>query len=516
MLHAFARRRDLRRHAEALADSGIAGTPITYLFFAETAAWLVRRWPDAVTIDWDELEDEERLEQALPLFACWSETPGLDECGFAAREWVARMKGRDETDAAFVVRRCRAIRPDPFAYERFYEDLGLTLRLAPRATTPARTHARVAPARVAFQRGPLSRGRPLLREAVRLRPRRVRPLSRADGARYVDMAREAMVTRSRDLDAFAYGSPDDVRLVDWEDGLQFAAIGMIPERRLLLEAVYAFLTLKNGVPIGYVLNSALFGSAEVAYNVFETYRGAEAAHVYARALATVRELFGTDSFTIYPYQLGEDNEEAVQSGAWWFYQKLGFAPRDRAARALMQQELARMRRRPAHRSSPRTLRRLAGANVFWHAGARRDDVIGLLPLANAGLAVTAYLARRFGSDRERGEETCAREAARLLGVGSLRGWSAAERLAWRRWSPLVGCLPGADRWPTAAKRALATVVRAKGGRRESDFVRGFDAHALLRRAIALLAIPNPRTRSGPAAPRLPRSGRAASRQKAWP
>ena len=45
------------------------------------------------------------------------------------------------------------------------------------------------------------------------------------------------------------------------DGLELAAIGMVPKRRLLLEAVYGFLTLKNGVPIGYVLNSALFGSS---------------------------------------------------------------------------------------------------------------------------------------------------------------------------------------------------------------------------------------------------------------
>ena len=38
---------------------------------------------------------------------------------------------------------------------------------------------------------------------------------------------------------------------------------------------------------------------------------------------------GSDSFTIYPYQLGDDNDEALQSGAWWFYQKLGFRAKDR-------------------------------------------------------------------------------------------------------------------------------------------------------------------------------------------
>jgi len=39
------------------------------------------------------------------------------------------------------------------------------------------------------------------------------------------------------------------------------------------------LTLKNGVPIGYVLASGLFGSSEVMYNVFETFRGGESARI---------------------------------------------------------------------------------------------------------------------------------------------------------------------------------------------------------------------------------------------
>ena len=86
------------------------------------------------------------------------------------------------------------------------------------------------------------------------------------------------------------------------------------------------------------------------------------------------------------------------------------------------------------------------------------------------------MARRFGSDRSRGERTLAREAAERLGVEIGRDLTAGQRLAWRRWAPLVAVLPGLDRWSPAEKRALAQVVLAKGGRRESDFVRLFDAH----------------------------------------
>jgi hypothetical protein len=188
-----------------------------------------------------------------------------------------------------------------------------------------------------------------------------------------------------------------------------------------------------------------------------------------------------------PYQLGDGNDEAQQSGAWWFYQKLGFRPRDAATRRLMNRELARMRRNPSHRSSLVTLAALSTRPVYWSAGARRSDVMGRLPLGALGLAATRLLAKRFGSARAEGAAALAEVAARRAGIRGMRGWSRAERGAWTRWAPIVAQLPGLMRWSPAERRALVRVVRAKGGRRESDFVRAFDAHAKLRHALLALA-----------------------------
>jgi hypothetical protein len=491
MLSAFDRRRDLRRHARRLIDTGIAGTEIRFRFFAPTARWLAQRWPRQLSIDWTEFENQRRLEPWLPLFAHPAETPALDEYDLGPRQWIARLKGRGETDAAFLIRRFAELAVGPEVHEAVYDDLDPPLRLVPGAGTPSRTRARWPRSRVTWQRSPLSRARPRVPEDVLEPPRSIRPVSRHDGQRLIDLARESMVTRSRDLDVFSYGDPRDVRLVDCGAGLQFACIGAIPERRLLLEAVYGYLTLKNGVPVGYVLSSALFGSAEIAYNVFETFRGAEAGPIYGRVMAMARHLFGSDTFTIVPYQLGEGNDEAIESGAWWFYQKVGFRPRDAAARRLMRRELGRMRRDPDHRSSPSVLRRLARANLFLDLGRRREDVLGELPLASVGLATMRDLAARFGSDRERARRICAREAAERLGVRSFTGWTRGERLAWERWAPLVLILPGVGTWSRVERGSLVEVVRAKGGLRESDFVRRFDAHQKLRRTIRVLALREP-------------------------
>jgi len=487
LLERFPRRRDLRRFRRELADSGIAGTDIRYAFYAATARRLAARWGNRLHVDWRGFDAPGRLEGRLALLASYAESPGLDEVYLPLARWVRRLKGPGETDAAFLVRRCARLGRTVAEGDALYDELELALVLRPGPTTPSRTAAAFPRPRIHFQTAPLKRERPDIRRELAAPPPAVRPVSERDGAALIELARDAMVTRSRDLDAFIHGDPRDVRLVDCGAGLEFAAIGVKPERRLMLESVYGFLTLKNGVPVGYVLTSALFGSSEIAYNVFDTWRGGEAGHVYGRVLAMTRAVFGSSAFTIYPYQLGGDgNAEGIASGAWWFYQKLGFRPRDPGALALMKAELARMRRNPAHRSGPATLRALAAHNVYWHAGRPRDDVIGILPLEHAGLAVTDYLAARFGADRERGEQVCAAEAARLCGVRGWRRWPAAERLWWTRWSPLVLVLPGVDRWMAAERAGLVRVVRAKGGRRETDFVRLFDAHRKLRAALVKL------------------------------
>lgn len=494
MLGGFARRADLRRHRAALADTGIAGTEIRFRFFARTAVWLVRRWPERLFVDWVAFDDAERLVPFLPLMVHYGETPALDEWDMSVRSWLRRLKGRDETDAAFLIRRLASLPADQVVREKLYEDLQIPLRLTPGPDTPARTRAHHPSSPVVFVKGAIPRVRPKLPQDALRRPRSVRDVRGKEAQSLIDLAREAMIARQRDLDIFCYASPHDVRVVEWDAGLQLACFGALPGRRLLLESVYGFLTLVNGVPVGYVLASALFGSSEIAYNVFDTYRGGESAKIYGRVMATVRHLFRSNAFTVFPYQLGQDNPEAIASGAWWFYQKIGFRPINPTALGFMRRELARMRRNPRHRSDAATLRALADHNVNYFLRRARRDVIGADFFPDVGLKITDYLAGRFGSDREKATRVCAREAASALGLRWLKTFSPDERTAWERWAPLVLILPGLSRWSTAQKRALVEVVRAKGGTRESDFVTLFDRHRPLRRAILRLNAGKPPNR----------------------
>ncbi len=484
MLRAFDQRADLRRCRGNLVDSGIAGTVTFYRFEAPTARWLAERWARFLTIDWEEV-DAARLGRHLTLFSLYAERPGLDEPPLEGRRWLDRLRG-PATDAAFLIGRAADLEAGELVRHRTYDELGLMLRLAPGPDTPNRTRARYERSPFVAQAAPMREDRPDLRAEARVPPRAVGVVSPREGARLIDLARESMVTRSRDLHTFAFASPDDVRVFDAGDGLEFACIGVRPEHRHLLEAVYGFLILRNGVPIGYALASALFRSSEIAFNIFETYRRAEASFVYGRLLGLLHALVASETFTIFPYQLGHENEEGIESGAWWFYYKLGFRPRDPETLRLVRRELRRMRRRPSHRSSPATLRLLARHNVFLELGRAREDVMGMFAGDAVGLAVTDYVNRRFQGDRARAERACASEAGSLLGAGDWRRFPAPERLAWTRLSPIVLMLPGVARWPAGDRRALAALVCAKGHRRETDFVDLANRHPRFHRALARL------------------------------
>ena len=482
MLERFSGRADLRRASAALADSGIAGTPIHYRFFWPTLRWLARRWPDRIEIERGDSEVAQRLASALPLLLTWAEAAALkalDPPAFAALD---RLRARGESDATFLARRIDAMPGDAFTREVFHDAIDIAYALKPGPDTPTRTRAKHAAAPMAYQRQPLRRARPDLREELGRSYRSLRPVSAREGGQLIELARGAMLTRARDLDAFAYGNARDVRLVDDGGGLGFVLIGVTPERRALLAATCGYLILRNGVPIGYGEAFVTGRSAAMTFNIFASFRGAEAGYSFARTLAMVRQVFGAECFSLDPYQLGKDNDEAIASGAWWFYYKLGFKPLTAEARRILRQELARRRADPARHSDAATLRALAESHLCFDFDRSRSPL--LPPLAEPGLRVCDGLAARAGGERERVLAECSRECMKLTGMRSLRGFSAGERLAWERWSPLVVfALPQLARWSQAERRELARVIRAKGGRDESEYIKRFAAHPKLQRAL---------------------------------
>ncbi len=485
MLRNFSARADLNRFVGALENSGIAGTDIRFPFYRVTTQWLAERCGDSLHIDWKQFEAVDRLSRTLESLALFSERGALQQYLYDAPDWIDRMRASDENDAVFLVRRFTALGGAEALRDSVYDELDIPFHLSSSATTPTRTQEYLRPKAVQYQRRNIKRNTLDLRQAA---DRRIRfeNVSRRRAMHLADLAKSAMVARSRDLDAFAYASADDVMLVHCRHGIQIALIGMLPEKRYLLECEYGYLMLRNGVVVGYGTGTGLFGSCQIAFNLFPTFRGAETTELYACVLATFHRLFNADTFSVDSYQIGADNEEAIDSGAWWFYARMGFRPRDSGATRLANAELRKAQEK-GYRSSKRTLRQLANYPLYFSLARKRQDVLPMVCTDSFSLGVLDYVSKRFGSQREEGARRCSQELADALGVDSIADWPADEQLMWHRMSPVIASIADVAEWTKADRDALVDVIRAKGGVHEKDYVTLFDAHKRLRRAVAAFA-----------------------------
>lgn len=471
-LGTFAARPDLRRFRAQLANSGIAGTAIHYHFFWPMARWLSTRWPALLRLDRGCGEGEDWLHSAWPVALPWIHAEAAKRAAESPFGILDSLRGA-MTDASFLVQGIDRSAGDTLAGESLHDLIQPAYVLEAGQDSPSRTRAHWSGAAHAFVSTAPAKARPDLRRELQRPPQTVRLAAPRDAAELLDLARAAMVTRSRDLDTFSWGNLQDIHIVDDGAGLAFAFIGIVPERRLPLAAVYGFLILRNGVPVGYGQMDALLGSAEIAFNTFESFRGGESAFLFARLLAATRALLGSTAFTLEPYQLGHHNKEGITSGAWWFYYKLGFRPHDLAQRRIVASELARMQRKPQHHSSAATLEKLARKHLYWEPF--RDSRAWLPLVPGLGLRLPVL------SDEQAGEV-----AAYRLGVRSLAGWSPAETLGLYRLAPLIAALSGIESWTPAEKESAVAVLRAKGGQQERDFLRLLDAHPKLLMSIKAL------------------------------
>jgi hypothetical protein len=188
----------------------------------------------------------------------------------------------------------------------------------------------------------------------------------------LDVIIDASAVRYRELYGFLY--PDRARVfhADLGRGMDFYFFGVARKWKLPQRDYCAGMYFKNGVPVGYV--EVLWprhekgGRMEVGFNLYYTFRQGETAWLYARLLKLFHERFRVGSFFVDPYQLGHENEEAIESGSFWFYYKLGFRPESPEIARLAERELHRIAADPAYRTRPAMLRKLAASPVIYNCG----------------------------------------------------------------------------------------------------------------------------------------------------
>jgi hypothetical protein len=425
------------------------------------------------------------MEEALSLLVTPTESEAFTEGGLGWRRWLRLARGRRASDLHTLLRLFAAARLPREARDWLFESLELPIAWRLRGAAPSRTRLYLAGAPAVHHAAGLRRsGVDLGREiALPLPPPRTadRPLALA----IIDAARASMATRARELHAFACSNPDDVLVSDPGHGLRVALVGLVPADRLPLDAYYAYLALKNGVPVSYGGGWGSFGRLEFALNIFESFRQGESALIVSQVLRVYRRVFGARAIVVDRSQIDASNPEALRTGAFYFFAKLGFHSADAGIRALAERERARIAREPGYRSPLATLRRLGRANLELSL----DGGAPAPPVTGSALAalVTREIADTFDGDRAAATAAAAARVARALRAPGWRRWPPPERRAFSRMAAIVALIPDLARWPAGARARLVALMRAKGAPSERRYLALLDGHARLRASLETLS-----------------------------
>jgi len=468
-----------------LDGSGIEGTRLSCEFSVDLAHWLCRTYADDVELDWDETPTDGHLDDLLPSLVARCEADGFLSDRLDTAEWVALARGTGPSDLRWIVERFRQIEAPPHIRDRVFESMNLSIRWRLKGRRASRTFLRFPPRRLFFQIGPAPAV--LIPELIRRPLPPPRRLSAEEREGLIDLCRATLAVRGRETDPVTYANPAEVSLFSLERGIDVCLLGMAPERRLAIESFLGFVVARNRVPIGYGGGWVFFDRCEIGVNIFDTFRGGESAYVFAQIMRLYARHFRVRRFQVDPFQFGEGNAEAIRSGAFWFYHRLGFRAIEPRYRALAEQEHRRIRAEKGYRSPTAVLRRLARSHIELDVG---DGAVSAPPppdLRELGLAVTRWMGRQCGGDRGRAIPRCAARLMKLLGVRGDDRWSAAEREAIAGLAPLMLLIRDLSRWTPAEKRALAAIIRAKGGRLERRYVLLMQNHGRLRESLGAVA-----------------------------
>jgi hypothetical protein len=509
--------------------SGIAGTTMQDTLSFDVSQWLVSRIPQNVEIAWSDYWDDYQSERARgntwPRFIPLLEEDADVEANIPWQNWIDAARGRQNA-LPWLLNQFAKLPLPARQQSELYDSLRLPLRWNLENLKLSRTRNWTTPRHFYFHTTPLiQRSEVNLAQELSKPAPKLEKLSRQAGEQVMHHIREVMVVRYRELYGTTLGDPKTVVRANLGRGVVMHFWGLPPTRCLPLRAYVAGYTLKNGVPINYIEAIGLCEWIEVGFNTFYTYRQGETAWIYAQALHCLQALTKAKCFSIYPYQIGQNNDEAIASGAFWFYRKLGFRPGRPDLEKLCEKEEKRIAANPNYRTPARTLKRLAEAHMFYETYApklatadRPDDQprsgARMQPRAQAlgkskkddqapkgrknnsgpwdtfstrtlGLRINRRMSREFNGDSQKIRQASTATITKALRINS-SSWTPAQKQSLENWSVVLAQIPNLSRWTREEKRKLVRIIQAKSAPTEIPYLRQTQHHPRLREALLRL------------------------------
>ncbi len=402
---------------ETLDESGIVGTKLSHPYAYFMTKWLLKKYPKSVNIDWEsyqQLENDPILD-LMPELLTYCENDAVDDPFVPTTDIIdAETKVRGINRLEWFMQIFERLSKDERLKRLLFDKMDMPLTIDIGNQPFARSNVKLPVGEICYQKLPLEKEYPDVRKVSRKSDLKPKLLSKTEAQMIVDMHKMTMIMRHRELWPLTFANLEDVHATAIGRGMTMYIIGMQPEWRLPLESNYAALLVRNGVPIGYGIGAMVFDRIEIAINIFETFRRSEAGFIFGKFTQLFNQMFGCSYLLIRRYQVGYDNPEGLDSGAYWFYYKLGFRSIDEEMRKLAEIEAAKIAADKSYRTSKAVLKELAESDMCLDLKRRGEFTDREISLSKIALAQTRLIASLFDGDRSRAEREAPELARRTL------------------------------------------------------------------------------------------------------
>lgn len=386
----------------SLYNSGVTQSSLCAAFSFEIVKWLRLKHPADIRLVSLESADAQ-IRSILTVVMQKVETEKMQETKGAWRTWIEDSLQEGETllDGFINIFENCTLRPE--VKDELWNTIGINTEI------DFSSHCSLSSKLVQlyFHRSIIRK----VPKQVDFKPKKVK-LSAAEAEQIIESSRMILIRQLREIDPISFTYPDGVAYYHLERGYSIALMNMVPQRQVPNDCYLGYTVFKNGLPVAYAGSWIMFDSSRIGLNVYPYYRGGESQYIFQLVLQVHAKVFGLKRFTVDAYQIGNENDDGIRSGAFWVYHHAGFRPIEKIQKELATAEEIKIKKISGYRTPITVLKKLADSRMelYLNKNALPFDAVDLSDM------YAAILKKKYKNNRMLAEKGKVKKLATILGI----------------------------------------------------------------------------------------------------
>lgn len=451
---------------EKLNGTGLLHTVVECNFTFNKVKYLIQQFPNQVTIH----SASSGIETQKAILKILLPNTEYSRIHNGEKDFKSRISqfhsSKKQTDLEWLMQTIQQSGLDQKTQSLLYNQLGIYIQWKVFNETDSLSFLRGAALPVYYQTTPMEKKTDFPSIVSKKLPIPIK-LNLSERQQLIHSAKMSLVYLYRETEPFTNANEDDITLFQLDKGISVALFGSTVDKRYSLESYIGYLVLKNNIPVSYG-GGWIFGErSQFGINILESFRGGESALIICELLRVYHQHFGATCFVVKPYQFGLHNPEAIKTGAFWFYYKLGFRPENKALKELALQEENQKLADPKYKSEAVTLKKYTKSNIVLTLAETSYPHYDSEILSQR---ITSFINDNFNGDRQKALTICFNNLKKNTGIEAKK-WNAEDIDYAIQVSVLFSMNPHSNEWQKKNKKYIQQFILLKSENTEMPWIK---------------------------------------------